>query len=65
MTRLNPTSPLRRETDVKERGEPLVIEMFPRYLRIRVKGAKTGYNLDYAAAHDLARKIAARNGGSR
>jgi hypothetical protein len=38
----------------------VVVELFPLYLRIRVKGAKTGYNLPYGAAYDLKRKIAAR-----
>jgi hypothetical protein len=60
VTRLVPSKPLRRQTDVKERGDLLVIELFPLYLRIRTKGAKTGYNLPYGAAYDLARKIAAR-----
>jgi hypothetical protein len=65
MTRLSPTAPLRRQTDALERHEPLVVELFPRYMRIREKGSKTGYNLDYAAAYDLARKLAARKDGPR
>jgi hypothetical protein len=64
LTRLSPSKPLRRETDVLVRRViPLVVELFPRYMCIREKGAKTGYNLDYQAAYDLARKIAARKEG--
>ena len=60
MTRLNPTTALRRQTDVKEKGDPLVVELHPLYLRMRTKGSRTAYNLPWGAAFDCARKIAAR-----
>jgi hypothetical protein len=60
VTRLTPLKPLRRQTDVKDKGEPLVVELFPLYMRIHPYGSKTGFNLPYGAAYDLARKIAAR-----
>lgn len=60
MTRLNPKSPLRRETDAKDRGEVLVVELHPLYLRMRTKGSRIAYELPWGAAFDCARKIAAR-----
>jgi hypothetical protein len=40
--------PTTRETEAKERGDPLVVDLHPRYLTVRVKGHPTqSYNLDY------------------
>src|SRR5205809_648254 len=60
MTRLTPNKPLRRLTDTRDKGDQLVIELHPLYLRIRPKGAKIGYDLSYTAIYDCARKLDAR-----
>lgn len=57
MTKLTAGKPVIRETDVLERGEPIVVALHPR----------TSLNVDYGAVLDLARKLAWRreHGGVR
>jgi hypothetical protein len=65
MTKLRPSAPVVRETDAFERTEPLVVELHPRYLSIRIKGRREEFTADYGEIFDLARKIAYRRGMNR
>jgi hypothetical protein len=59
MTKL--TKPVSRETSVYHRGDPLIVTLHPKYLEIRVKGARTSsVNVPYDSVFDLGRKLAAR-----
>lgn len=59
MTKLK-TTPLKRETWVTDRRRPIVAELMPFYLRMRVKGTREFYDVDWAAVLDLGRKLDAR-----
>ncbi len=59
MTRLNGDSRVVRETAALERGKPLVVELRPHWLRIRLKGARYGYEVDYQAIFNLGARKAA------
>jgi hypothetical protein len=58
MTELKSESPTIRQTGALERTRPIVVELWPRYLTIRLKGLRSGYNVDYGAILDLGRKRA-------
>jgi hypothetical protein len=60
MTKLRPDKPVIRETDVFERTDALVLELFPRHMSIRLKGHKEAVDVPYAAILDLGRKLAYR-----
>ncbi len=62
MTKLTPeNSPVIRETAVMDRCDPLIVELHPRYLTVRLKGHRNGaVNVSYDAIRDLGLKIAAR-----
>jgi hypothetical protein len=64
MTKLT-DRPLVRETAVTNRGVPLIVELHPKYLELRVKGQRSGVTVDYESILDLARKIAYRRQGGR
>ncbi len=57
MTKLRSPNPLVRETDVFERTDALVVELYPKYLAIRLKGRREALNVDYGDILDLARKM--------
>jgi hypothetical protein len=60
MTKLG--KPVTRETSVIERGDPLIVELHPKYLVLRVKGKRTSaVSIPYDSAYDLGRKLAARS----
>src|SRR5262245_3071809 len=61
MTKLDEEHALTRETAVEYRKRPLVIELKPRGLVIRVKGTQEAYPVAFEAIFDLARKLAARD----
>jgi hypothetical protein len=62
MTKLRRDKPVIRETEVFERTDALVLELFPRHLSIRLKGHRETIEVDYAAILDLGRKLAYRRG---
>jgi hypothetical protein len=64
MTKLT-DRPLVRETAVANRGGPLIVELHPKYLLLRIKGQRSGVTADYESILDLARKIAYRRQGGR
>jgi hypothetical protein len=47
---------LKRETAGRYRSDALVIELNPRYLAMRTKGARTRYTLDYETLFDYMQK---------
>ena len=50
-----------RETVACHRGDPLVVTLHPKYLEIRVKGARaSAVSVPYDAVFDLGRKMAAK-----
>ena len=65
MTKLEANKTLVRETAVLERGDPIVIELHPRYMELRLKGKRAGLTIDYDTILDLARKLAWRRNGGR
>ena len=61
MTKLRPDTPLIRETDVWDHTDPLVIELWPRYMRIRLKGERAAVDVGYRALFELGKtKLAYR-----
>lgn len=65
MTKLKPYIPLVRETDILERTDPIVVELYPRYMSIRIKGRREEFTVDYAEIFDLARKITYRRNAGK
>ena len=60
MTKINPESPVVRETAATHRGDPLIVELHPGYMVLRVKGKRSlTYMLDYETAFERAVKQAA------
>jgi len=60
MTKLHPSFPLVRETDVFERTDALIVSLHPRHVSIRLKGHREEVEVDYEAILDLGRKLAFR-----
>jgi hypothetical protein len=59
MTRLNNDALLRRETACKIRGKAVVIELGSLVMRLRLKGARWGYEVDYESIFLLGARKAA------
>ena len=63
MTKLTAGKSVIRETASQERGDPLIVELHPRYLQIRVKGKRgEALNIEYDVLLAFARKLAWRRG---
>lgn len=60
MTRISPSSPVRRETAAEYRGRTLVIELHPGYLTVGEKRKKTRVSVDYRTVYELGWKLVAR-----
>lgn len=58
-------SPVTRETQVTEKGRPLIVTVKGSTLEMRFKGLRETLLLDYEVAVALARKIAFRDGGGQ
>lgn len=56
-------SPVTRETNISEKGRPLIVTMKGATLELRFKGLREILLLDYEVAVALARKIAFKEGG--
>ena len=58
MTKLSksPSLPVVRETDTFERTRPIVVELYPRYLSVRLKGTREAHSAPYDLILDLLRK---------
>jgi hypothetical protein len=58
MTKLSksPSLPVVRETDTFERTRPIVVELYPRYLAVRLKGTQESYSVPYDVVLDWLRK---------
>ena len=54
MTRL--TKPVTRESACLDRGVPLIVTLYPKHLRLRVKGTRKFYTVAYDACMWLAVK---------
>lgn len=60
MTRLNGRI-VTRQTETVHRADPLVVELHPRHLEMRIKGHPTSrVSVSYEAVFDLGRKLQAR-----
>jgi len=65
MTKLkDQKAPTVRETDAYERSSAIVVSLHPRYLTVRLKGAREALSVDYGAILDLGRKMAYRRKAS-
>jgi len=62
MTKIRPGTPLIRETETYERGDPLIVTLYPRYMTLRLKNGRDSIVLDYSTLLDIGRKIAYRYG---
>jgi hypothetical protein len=49
MTKLNPSNTVVRETAVSERGRPIVVELHPAFLVLRLKGLRDSHFIAYDA----------------
>jgi len=49
MTKLNPNNIVVRETAVSERGRPIVVELHPAHLVLRLKGLRDSHFVAYDA----------------
>jgi hypothetical protein len=59
LTPVAPASPLIRETALIYRGRPLIVELHPKHLRIRLKGERgvVSAPLDYRSLYEMGIKI--------
>jgi hypothetical protein len=58
MTKLRGNKPLVRETDVFERTDPIIVELYPKHLLVRLKGKRGELaTIDYAHLLDIARDL--------
>lgn len=53
------TRPVRRETNARERGRNVVIELHPEYAVVRLKGQRTRYCISYEGIYWAAAKAEA------
>jgi hypothetical protein len=60
ITALTATKTLRRQTATLDRGVPLIVELHPRHLTLRVKGEHSFVAVPYDAIRYLGQKLAAR-----
>ena len=58
-------SPVTRETNISEKGRPLIVTVKGSVLELRFKGLRESLMLDYEVAVALARKIHFRDGGGQ
>ena len=49
MTKLTPSNPVVRETAVSEQGRPIIIELHPSHLVLRLKGRRDSHFVAYDA----------------
>jgi len=56
---------IKRETAVLDRRRPIIIELFPHSVGVRVKGTREFHTVDWGAVLDLARKLDARTLATR
>lgn len=56
MTKLDSNHPLIRETALSERGRPILVELHPGFLILRLKGKRDRYSVPYDAVLWLAIK---------
>ena len=57
MTKLRPDKRIKRETFCADRKRAVVIELFPFFCRVRVKGTREVHDVDWDAILDLGRKL--------
>jgi hypothetical protein len=60
MTTIKPTAKLTRETAAYYRGRALVIELYPGYCSIRMKGTRQVVSVDYRTVLETGYKVLAR-----
>lgn len=60
MTKLRSEKTLRRETGCTDRRRAVVVELYPFYCGVRVKGTREFYAVPWDAVLDLGRKMDAR-----
>jgi len=58
-------SPVTRETNISEKGRPLIVTLKGSVVEMRFKGLREKLLLDYEVMVALARKIAFRDGGGQ
>ena len=63
MTKTSSESPTIRETHAMYRGTPIVVELYPGYMKLRLKGKRDSYVLDFEVAYECAMKVDAREKG--
>lgn len=54
------TKPVIRETAYYDHTDALIVELYPKYMCVRLKGQKGSVDVSYGAILDLGRKIAGR-----
>jgi hypothetical protein len=60
MTKITKEKRLKRETAATVRLRPIIVELFPFYVGVRVKGTREFHAVPWDAILDLGRKIDAR-----
>jgi len=60
MTKLQAGKKMTRETAALDRRRPIVVDLFPFYVGVRVKGTREFYSIPWDCILDLGRKIDAR-----
>lgn len=61
MTKLRPDKRLKRETFCNDRKRSIIVELFPFYCGVRVKGTREFHTIGWDAILDLGRKLDARD----
>ena len=58
--------PITRETAILDRSRPIVITIYPRFMKLHLKGTRESYTLGFDAAFSLAAKQSMdMNGGKK
>jgi hypothetical protein len=60
MTKITTDKRLKRETLATDRMRPIIVELFPFYVGVRVKGTREFHAVPWDAILDLGRKLDAR-----
>lgn len=65
MTKLLPNQSVVRESATLDQGDPLIVEIFPRWIEIRTKGKRARVTMTYEEIVKLGRKITWQRAGKK
>lgn len=57
VTRISKARPVVRRTETFERTEPVIVELHPRHINVRLYGEPEGFDIDYLDLLTLGRRL--------